>query len=625
MSDWPVLLPAPQRLTRQEGSFRPAPGRLIWLMGPLDDDFLRAGRAVQEALEKLGDRWELTAAYLEGAQIGVTLRIDPGQVARPEGYALTIRPDQITLVGHDVAGAYYGAMTLRQLVRQAEGGSLPCLRIEDWPDFAHRGVMLDISRDRVPRIDTLTALIDQLAEWKVNQLQLYTEHTFAYRNHRTVWADASPLTGEEILLLDAYCRKRFIELVPNQNTFGHMARWLKHEAYQPLAEAPNGFAFPWGVWSDEPFSLCPTDPASLALVEELLDELLPHFTSRQVNVGCDETWDVGQPGTRSQAACDQKGSGQIYLDFLTQIYHRVQARGHTMQFWGDIILRHPDLIPALPKDAIAMEWGYEANHPFDADCAAFARAGVPFYVCPGTSSWNSIAGRTENALGNLWSAAENGLKHGAIGYLNTDWGDNGHWQPLPVSFLGFAYGAAVSWAARANKAIDLPRALDLHVFMDEAGVMGHLAYDLGNASQGQDQLHNSTALFHLLLSPDRSLADLHLHGLTVVTLSRAEDAIDAAVARLGEARMARLDADLVRDEFRLAANLLRHACRLGIARLEAPGQAVSAIPPQQRALLADDLDELIAEYNRLWQARSRPGGLVDSVGRLEKLRKLYAG
>ena len=89
--------------------------------------------------------------------------------------------------------------------------------------------MLDISRNRVPTMQTLLELVDLLASWKINQLQLYTEHTFAYRNHPIVWADASPMTGEEILALDAYCRERFIELVPNQNSYGHMTPWLIHD------------------------------------------------------------------------------------------------------------------------------------------------------------------------------------------------------------------------------------------------------------------------------------------------------------------------------------------------------------------------------------------------------------
>ncbi|MDW8100449.1 MAG: family 20 glycosylhydrolase, partial [Anaerolineae bacterium] len=601
------------------------PDRLIWLAGDPPNALLRIGQAVQEALMTVGPRWELTAARGDDlSRIGVIIHVDPAQVPQAEGYHLTIAANQIRIVAHDAAGAFYAAMTLRQLARQFAGaGQLPCLRIEDWPDFPHRGVMLDISRDKVPTMETLYALVDMLAEWKINQFQLYTEHTFAYRNHREVWEKASPMTGEQIMALDAYALERYVELVPNQNSFGHMHRWLIHERYRHLAEAPSGWVSPWGTRYEEPFSLCPLDPGSLALLRELYDELLPHFSSRQFNVGCDETFDLGQG--RSKQACEERGTGRVYLDFLLKIHDLVQRRGRTMQFWGDIIMQHPELISELPEGIIALEWGYEADHPFAADGEKFAAAGVPFYVCPGTSSWNTIAGRTENALGNLWNAAENGLAHGAIGYLNTDWGDNGHWQPLPVSFLGFAYGAAVSWAARANRDIDLPRALDLHAFRDAAGVMGRLAYDLGNAYRETGVLiHNSSALARILREPERPVEDGHLIGLTVEKLEHTRSYINQVMARLPEARMARPDAAQIADEFRNAAALLQHACRLGIARLQADGGEIARIPAQVRQGLAEELREIIAEYRRLWLARNRPGGLDDSAGRLERLLSFYS-
>src|SRR2546428_658255 len=77
-------------------------------------------------------------------------------------------------------------------------GRIPCVDIVDWPDFPVRGAMLDISRDKVPRMKTLYRLVDWLASLKINQLQLYTEHTFAYSKHRVVWKDASPMTPQEI-------------------------------------------------------------------------------------------------------------------------------------------------------------------------------------------------------------------------------------------------------------------------------------------------------------------------------------------------------------------------------------------------------------------------------------------
>jgi hexosaminidase len=533
----------------------------------------------------------------------ISSRIDPA-VGQPQGYRLVLSADGIDLTSHDAAGMFYGHQTLSQLHTQY-GSEMPCLWIEDWPDFAARGVMLDISRDKVPTMATLVSLIDKLATWKINQIQLYTEHTFAYRNHPEVWAMASPLTAAEIQALGAYCRERFIDLVPNQNSFGHMERWLKHPRYLPLAEAPLGAQTPWGFFWEGPFSLCPTDPRSLELLAELYAELLPNFSSRLFNVGCDETFDVGLG--RSAEQCQKHGTTRVYLDFLKQVHALAKGHGRTMMFWGDIIKKHPELIGEL-EGAIGLIWGYEADSPFGDESAAFERAGVPFYVCPGTSSWCSIAGRTDNMLANAKSAASNGLRHGAIGYLMTDWGDHGHLQYLPVSYAGFAAGAACSWCHASNAELDLVSLLDLHAFGDQAGVIGKLACDLGNVYQTSGkQIPNASSLFRILVPPPTP--KVPAAGMTASELEAARAAIDAAMARLSQSRMAVPDAALIEAEFRNAAAMLRLACDLGEAEIS--GQTSAANSEFSRSLAS-----IIEEHRRLWLARNREGGLDDSAARL---------
>ncbi len=604
-----ALLPYPRRLERRAGRFIPSAGRLILLDSPQPQALRFTARRFQTCLERrYGCRWELTASPLTPPEErGLTLRLDPTAVPWAQGYRLEIAPAGLLLTAHDEAGLFYGVATLCQLLAEPEG--LPSLLVEDRPDFPVRGVMLDISRDKVPQMETLLALVDRLAGWKINQLQLYTEHTFAYRLHPEVWREASPMTGEEILTLDAYCRERFMELVPNQNSFGHLERWLKHPRYAPLAEIHGEFPVPWGTMRG-PFSLAPAHPGSLELVRSLYDELLPHFTSRQFNVGCDETFDLGQG--QSRALCEARGVGRVYLDFLLALYREVTARGFTMQFWGDIILHHPELVAELPRDLIALEWGYEADHPFAAHGAQFAAAGLPFYVCPGTSSWCSLAGRTDNALGNLRNAAVQGLRHGAAGYLNTDWGDRGHWQALPISYLGFAAGAAYSWGLEAHREADWPLLLSRFAFDDPAGVMGRVACDLGNVYQATGlAIPNGTLLFWILQRPRAEL--LARPGVTASGLRRALEAVETALLPLAQEQMAGPDADLIRREFHLIARLLRHACHRGLWALGEP----TGLP------LADDLREIVAEYRALWLARNRPGGLNESAARLESLLVEY--
>jgi hexosaminidase len=647
-----TLLPQPQKLTLQDDTISLDEGKLIALdvNSPAEMHFT-AQQARQAIFLYTGKLWSIVGGTtVPDDKIGLLITFDK-TIEHDQGYRLTITGEQISIRAKDAAGAFYGVMTLTQVLQRygtlpdllsstEQSGltpmqvmkqrtvALPVLEVEDWPDFPRRGVMLDISRDKVPTMRTLTALVDKLASWKINEFQLYTEHTFAYRNHPDVWADASPITARQILVLDAYCKERFIDLVPNQNSFGHMHRWFEYEQYMPMAETEAGHETPWGDKRELPFSLTPANPDSLTFVEGLFDELLPNFTSQYFNVGADETWDLGQG--RSKALCDEKGKGRVYLEFLLAIYERTKARGRTMQYWGDIIGNHPELVAELPKDAVALEWGYEADHDFPNTTERFAKAGVPFYVCPGTSSWCSIAGRTDNAIGNIRSAVENGLKHGAMGVLNTDWGDGGHWQPLPVSYLGFVYGAAVSWRFEGNKDIDLAAVLDAFVFEDKGGVMGQLAVDLGNIYQKPGvHLHNSSVLFWAISLPldalektaeDESLARRITQGMisagdAVEKMHQTVAAVDAIMATLPQAAMGCRDASLVVQEFMLAAELLKHGAK-----------RILVVAGDKSVTVADigiEFAELQEQYKAVWMARNRPGGLEDSLKRMRGERVLY--
>jgi hypothetical protein len=367
------------------------------------------------------------------------------------------------------------------------------------------------------------------------------------------------------------------------------------------------------------------DPASVEFLRGLYADLLPHFSSTQFNVGCDETWTLGEG--RSKEEAERIGVGRVYLNFLLEIHKLCQAHGKRMQFWGDIINRHPELIPELPEGIVALEWGYEADHPFDRNGKRFADSGVPFYVCPGTSSWNSLIGRTQNALGNLRNAAENGMKHGAEGYLITDWGDNGHWQFFPVSWLPALYGASVSWGVEANAELDAAAAADHFVFRDEAGVIGQAAYGLGMAHRKSGVFTANRNLFANLLLYDRErpFKDCALQHGDRQSFEATLAAVEAARANLHEARMHRPDANLILKEFDLGARMCALACELALAREAAGGVATSELPAGARKPLAETLRGILPEYRQLWLARNRSGGLKDSAGRLEELLDLLEG
>ncbi len=597
MAEKIVLIPIPQKIVSGKGTFIPS-GRLL--------NAIISRNSIQSKIPGV--------VYQDSASLFKD---------KTEGYMLDINPKGIVITSLTDSGWFYANITLRQIARQFGKSGFPYVKIEDWPDLPARGFMLDISRDKVPTMETLFGIVDRLAEFKMNQFQLYTEHTFAYKKHKSVWAKASPMTATEIRRLDAYCRDRHIELVPNQNSFGHMERWLKHPAYKDLAEAPDGFIDFWGNRRDYAFSLNPTDTRVLKFLEGLYNELLPNFRSSLFNVGCDETFDLGQG--KSKALCEKIGLSRVYLDFILKIYRMIKKRGHVMQFWGDIIMRHPELIPEIPKDIIALNWGYEAQHPFDKECKAFSDAGVLFYVCPGTSSWNSIAGRWENARENLLNAAQNGIKHGAIGFLVTDWGDNGHFQQLPVSYPGIAYGAALSWSFDANRKLDIVNSLSTHLFMDASGKMARSLVMLGNAYlETGVKISNASILSKVLLEPYEPGGAAQIEKLKLEKLKATEAKIKKAIAILEESTSKSKECECYTKEILFTADLLLFACRIAMIRITAKEKKILNIPDKAVNPLIKDLKDLVERYKKLWLVRNRKGGLHDSINRLDKLKKLYS-
>ena len=454
--------------------------------------------------------------------------------------------------------------------------------------FRNRGFMLDISRDKVPTMPTLRMIVDLLARNHYNQLQLYTEHTFAYAEHRRVWEHSSPMTAQEIRELDACCRARGIELVPNQNSFGHLERWLVFPEYNDLAELPRGGApLPWGGTKKFPTTLAPSNPGSLRFVAGLFDELLPNFSSRLLNIGCDETFDLLGKGGRSAADVAARGEGRVYLDFVKKVMALARERGKRPMFWGDVILRHPELVPEIPRDAIALDWGYEGNHPFQEETKRFKEAGVEFYVCPGTSSWNSLCGRVENMRENLAAAEKAGRESGASGYLVTDWGDGGHWQPLAASLPGLILGGAFAASGPSAAHMNLEDALDSAMGVPLGGTLLRLGvlYLRGNAMRA-----NASELFRILAGDRTYSRHPNLKDSMLVEIAAV-----AAGCRKKAERYA--SENTWAEEIVYMANLVEAACyRRDAGRLAA----------------------LREEHGRVWRRRNREGGRADSLAKLPR-------
>ena len=553
----------------------------------------------------------------ETAMDGPTVRVRETRVAPghepalpPQGYELEVSADGVLHCRHaDADGRHYAQLSAAQLLAR-NADRLPVGTLTDWPDYPVRGVMLDISRDKVPKLAMLKAIIRQLGALKFNHLQLYMEHTFAYRDHEAVHGESGAYSHADIAELRAVCRQHRITLAPNQNCLGHLERWLAHPRYAPLALAPRGSMNAIGV-RRPPMTLDPRHPGSFALIAGLLDEIVPAFDADMVHIGMDETWEL------EESRLDE------LVDWVERLSGLNAMEGRMVLAWADMFLSDPDRLRRIRDHAVLCDWGYEADHDFDASARRLAEAGVDFWVCPGTSSWLSLSGRWDNALANCTRAAEAGLRHGASGFLLTDWGDNGHLQPWTISWPAIAVSAGASWCREANRGLDICLVLDRHLFGDATGGLSGALRELGNLYRRvTPQPSNMSALTACFYYPWFRAGEGLTDGLTLDELQDVRVSIETARCALADAapttrtgRDARADLHWVADTVELVVDDLTW-------RLRGDG-SLSSVPDTVLLGLAERCDAVLARHRAMWSSRNRPQGLDSSARWFEQVRNNY--
>lgn len=435
------ILPRPQKMTvgeKKTGFCITYQSRLVCEEG-LPVEYLYPMQLLQEQMkESLG--YSLTIAKGSRAQGQIFMK--ENQELSEEEYRIRVTKEGIIMEAGAYGGALYAVQTLRQLVG-AYGAVLPELTIHDYPEKKIRGFYHDVTRGRIPTLQTLKRLADKLAFYKINQLQLYVEHSFLFEGFSEVWRDDTPLTAEEIMELDVYCQKLHIDLVPSLASFGHLYKVLRTKTYKDLCELPDSdkaeFSFTDRM---EHHTLDVSNPESIQFVYRMLDEYMPLFSSKYFNLCGDETFDLGKG--RSKSLADEKGSQRIYIDFVKLICEYLIEKGKTPMFWGDIISAFPEAVHELPKETICLNWGYEATEP-DTVTKKFHEAGATQILCPGISGWNEWINQYETAYENIKRMCTYSVQYDALGVLNTNWGDYGHINDLEFAFIGIIYGAAFSW------------------------------------------------------------------------------------------------------------------------------------------------------------------------------------
>ncbi len=386
-----------------------------------------------------------------------------------------MKPDGVRVLGGDGAGLLYGVQTLCQMVEQ-QGALLPVVRVRDYPQISRRGYYLDQTRGRVLKLAELKRVADRLCRYKLNEFQLYVEHTYLFRDLSEMWRDTSPLTAEEILELDDYCAERHIDLVPSLASFGHLYMLLSTRSHEDLCEL-------WDA-SSQPFSFVDrmrhhtvnvSDERTLPLIQKMLEEYMSLFRLDRFNLCADETFDLGKG--KSAALAAEKGIHRIYVDYLKELCDFVAQRGKKPMFWGDVICGEPLLARELPRETICLTWGYAPDQR-EEESRRMAEAGIRQYLCPGVSGWNQWMNQIGDSYRNITRMCGYARKYRAEGVLNTDWGDFGHINHPAHSVVGMIYGAAFSWNGEEIPGDEINRQISMLEYRDGSGRIAGLMEEL---------------------------------------------------------------------------------------------------------------------------------------------------
>src|SRR6266852_1298716 len=414
----PQIIPAPKQLTANEGKFDIGlDTRMALADGQSAEDRFAAQDFIDDVKQTAGvtvrlggrARREILIGRIDLPGIQQALKraaVDSSQQLSDEGYILSAGLHEVVVAGKTATGTFYGLQTLKQLVRgEAANAFIPGMKIVDWPTMRWRAVSDDISRGPVPTVDYIKRQLRTFAAFKLNLHSFYMEHTFASAANPLIGPTGGSLTPDEIRELVAYALRYHIEIVPEQQTFGHPHKAMRLEKYNELAETPYGDV------------VSPQQEGTYKLIADWYRELNELFPGKFFHIGEDETFELGEGQSREAARA--RGVGAIYFEHLNRVREVLKPYSRRLMFWGDIALHHPTLIGSIPRDMIVMNWQYGARDDYWSFINPFKEAGLEQFVCPGAHNWNQIFPDLDSAAKNIINFVRDGQKANALGMMNT--------------------------------------------------------------------------------------------------------------------------------------------------------------------------------------------------------------
>lgn len=381
------IIPEPQKITQTQ-SVLPVSATEIKVYASTDE-LKQLAATWAESIKKpfvAGDYWTetnfhrivsdvvLPSAVLEKSAKKADVKLSVDKSLAEEQYRLTIDPkDRIVITGGSAKGVWWGLQSLSQILidsaSKAEVGQLKLagLEIEDWPEFAYRGAMLDCCRHFIP-FEDVKKYIDIMAYHKLNTFHWHLTEDQGWRieikkypllteigskredtlvNHlrekeeNRVY-DGHPHSGfytqEQARELVAYAAARQITVIPEIEMPGHAEAALA--SYPYLGCRQTGYVT-LPVWGVIPEVFCMGRESTFKFFEDVLDEICEIFPGEYIHIGGDECprdrWKECPDCQRRMKEEGLTEVGQLQGYQLKRVEKYLNAKGRHIIGWDEIL------------------------------------------------------------------------------------------------------------------------------------------------------------------------------------------------------------------------------------------------------------------------------------------------
>lgn len=203
------------------------------------------------------------------------------------------------------------------------GSALAKLDGEERTPFRKLGIMLDVSRNMVMRVEHFKKWLRRLALCGCNEVLIYSEDTYELEDEPFFGAYRAPYTLEELQEMDDYADVLGIELVGCIQTLGHLEQVLQHRHYASMTDSER--------------ILLVDSVESEALIRKMISFWNKALRSRRIHVGMDEAHGLGRG--LHQTLHGAEGETSIMNRHLKVVSNICKENGLAPMIWSDMYFR----------------------------------------------------------------------------------------------------------------------------------------------------------------------------------------------------------------------------------------------------------------------------------------------